>query len=222
MSPVLRIRGVRKSFGPRDAPVPVLRDVELVIMPGEKASLIGPSGCGKSTLLALIAGLLAPDAGTIEIDGTAMSALDDTGRARLRARRVGIALQSDNLVPFLTAAENVQLALAFGRRPGRIAARREAHALLERFGVAHRAAHLPRHMSGGEAQRVALAVAIANEPALLLADEVVASLDGETADDVMNEVLAAKFAVLFVAHHQHLADRAEQRYELVDHGVRRR
>ena len=222
MSPVLRLQGVDKSFGSPEDPVPVLRGVELTIMPGEKASLIGPSGCGKSTLLSLVAGLLAPDAGTIEIDGTAMSSLDDSGRARLRARRVGIALQSDNLVPFLTATENVQLALAFGRRPGRADARREARVLLERFGVAHRADHLPRHMSGGEVQRVALAVAMANEPALLLADEVVASLDGETAGDVMDEVLAAEFAVLFVAHHQHLADRAEQRYELVDHGVRRR
>lgn len=222
MSPVLRVRGVDKSFGPADDPVPVLRGVELTIMPGEKASLIGPSGCGKSTLLSLVAGLLAPDAGTIEIEGTSMGSLDDTGRARLRARRVGIALQSDNLVPFLTAAENVQLALAFGRRLGRSDSRREARALLERFGVDQRADHLPRQMSGGEAQRVALGVAIANGPALLLADEVVASLDGETAGDVMDEVLAADFAVLFVAHHQHLADRAEQRYELVDHGVRRR
>jgi putative ABC transport system ATP-binding protein len=222
MSPVLALRGVDKSFGTPENPVAVLRGVELTIMPGEKASLIGPSGCGKSTLLSLVAGLLAPDAGTIEVEGTAMSSLDDTGRARLRARRVGIALQSDNLVPFLTAAENVQLALAFGRRPGRSDSRRAAGALLERFGVAHRADHLPRHMSGGEAQRVALAVAMANEPALLLADEVVASLDGETAGDVMDEVLAAEFAVLFVAHHQQLADRAEQRYELVDHGVRRR
>jgi putative ABC transport system ATP-binding protein len=222
MTPVLSVHGVDKSFGPPEAPVPVLRGVELTIMPGEKVSIIGPSGCGKSTLLSLVAGLLAPDAGTIEIEGTPMSALDDTGRAHLRAERIGIALQSDNLVPFLTAIENVQLALAFGRRPRRTEARREARARLERFGVGHRADHLPRHMSGGEVQRVALAVAMANDPVLLLADEVVAALDGETAGDVMDEVLGARFAVLFVAHHQHLADRAERRYELVDRGVRRR
>lgn len=222
MSPVLRIRGVSKSFGTPESPVPVLRDVDLTVMPGEKASLIGPSGCGKSTLLSLVAGLLSPDAGSVEIEGVAISALDDTGRARLRAHRIGIALQSDNLVPFLTATENVQLALAFGERPARSVARRTAHGLLERFHVAHRADHLPRHMSGGEAQRVALAVAMANGPALLLADEVVAALDGETAGQVITEVLAAEFAVLFVAHHRELADRADQRYELVDHGVHRR
>jgi predicted ABC-type transport system involved in lysophospholipase L1 biosynthesis ATPase subunit len=222
VSPVLQVRDVDKSFGPPEHRVPVLRGVELTIMPGEKASLIGPSGCGKSTLLSLVAGLLAPDTGTIEIEGTPMSSLDDTGRARVRAHRIGIALQSDNLVPFLTASENVEVALAFGRRPRRADARRAARALLERFGVLHRADHLPRHLSGGEAQRVALAVAMANEPVLLLADEVVASLDGATAGEVMDEVLAAEFAVLFVAHHEHLADRAPERYELVDHEVRRR
>ena len=220
MNPILRVSGLTKSFGAPDAPV--IRDVELTIMPGEKASLIGPSGCGKSTLLSLIAGLLRPDRGTIEIDGVPMSDLDEAGRARLRAERIGIALQSDNLVPFLSATENVQLALAFGPRTSRREARRRAQQLLEQFGVAHRADHLPRHMSGGEAQRVALAVALAAEPALLLADEVVASLDGETAGHVIEEVLTGKFAVLFVAHQRPLADLVDHRYELADHSVARR
>jgi putative ABC transport system ATP-binding protein len=222
VTPILRVRGVTKSFGSVSEPVSVLRDVELTIMPGEKASLIGPSGCGKSTLLSLIAGLLRPDAGTIEIGGVTMSELDDGGRARLRADRIGIALQSDNLVPFLSATENIELALAFGRRRLHGPPRRRARRLLERFGVAHRADHLPRHMSGGEAQRVALAVAMANGPALLLADEVVASLDGETAGQVIDEVLERDFAVLYVAHHRDLADLADHRFELADHGVHRR
>jgi putative ABC transport system ATP-binding protein len=222
VSPVLRVRGVSKSFGTPDDPVPVLRDVELTIMPGERTSLIGPSGCGKSTLLSLIAGLRRPDAGTVELDGTVISTLDDGGRARLRARHLGIALQSDNLIPFLTARENVQLALAFGTRRSRSAARRRADDLLERFDVAERAEHLPRHLSGGEAQRVALAVALANDPALLLADEVVASLDEGTAGRVIHEVFAMDCAILYVAHHRRLADLAEQRYELVDHAVHRR
>lgn len=219
MSPVLRVRGVSKSFGTADVPVPVLRDVELTVMPGERASLIGPSGAGKSTLLSLIAGLRQPDQGTIEIDGTVISSLDDADRARLRAHRIGIALQFDNLVPFLTARENVQLALAFGSRRDR---RRHADELLARFAVVDRADHVPRHLSGGEAQRVALAVALANDPALLLADEVVASLDESTAGTVIDEVFAMDCAVLYVAHHRRLADLADQRYELVDHEVRRR
>jgi len=222
VSAVLRVREVEKSFGDTVDAVPVLRDVELTIMHGERASLIGPSGSGKSTLLSLIAGLRLPDAGTVEIDGTVISKLDDRGRARLRARRIGIALQSDNLIPFLTARENVQLALAFDGRRGRRATRGRADELLDRFDVADRADHLPRHLSGGEAQRVALAVALANDPALLLADEVVASLDEDTAGRVIHEVFAMDCAILYVAHHRRLADLAEQRYELVDQMVHRR
>ena len=221
MSAVLRVRGVSKSFGPADDLTPVLHGVELTLMPGEKASLIGPSGCGKSTLLALVAGLLRPDDGTIEIDGVAMSELDETARARLRAQRVGIALQSDNLIPFLSARENVELALAFGAQT-RAEPRRAARELLDRFEVGHRERHLPRHLSGGEAQRVSLAVATANDPALLLADEVVASLDGETAGRVIEEVLSGDFAVLYVTHDHELADLVQQRYALVDGAVRRR
>ena len=222
MSAVLRVRGVSKAFGPPDEPVPVLHDVELTVMPGEKASLIGPSGCGKSTLLALVAGLLRPDRGTIEIDGVAMSDLDETARAGLRAERIGIALQSDNLIPFLSARENVELALAFGSRGSHRGTRRRARSLLDRFEVGHRAGHLPRHLSGGEAQRVALAVATANEPALLLADEVVASLDGETAGRVLDEVLAADFAVVYVTHDHALADVVEHRYTMVGGALQRR
>ena len=179
---------------------------------------MGPSGSGKSTLLSLIAGLLRPDSGTVEIDGVAISELDDRHRAHLRADRIGIALQSDNLIPFLTARENVELALGFGTRGSsgrsRSAARARAMDLLDRFDVGDRASHRPRHLSGGEAQRVALAVSMANEPGLLLADEVVAQIDGETAARVVDTVLEADFAVLFVTHDLALADQAEHRYAL--------
>lgn len=217
-TPIVHLNGVSKSFGSAEDPVRVLDDVRLAIYAGEKASLVGPSGSGKSTLLSLIAGLLRPDSGTVEIDGVPMSELDDGHRARLRADRIGIALQSDNLIPFLTARENVEVALAFGGRQstGRSRARARARAtdLLDRFDVGHRAGHRPRHLSGGEAQRVALAVSMANEPALLLADEVVAQLDGETAARVVDEVLDADFAVLFVTHDLALADLVEHRYAL--------
>ena len=225
--PIVHLTGVSKSYTSADSdsdsePVAVLVGVDLAIWPGEKASLVGPSGSGKSTLLSLIAGLLRPDSGTVEIDGIPLSSRGDRDRATVRARRVGIALQSDNLIPFLSALENVELALGFGSRLSRRRARSAALDLLERFGVAPRAGHLPRHLSGGEAQRVALAVAMVNEPAMLLADEVVAQLDGETAGHVIDEVLAAEIAVLYVTHDTALADRVDRRYELSDREVRLR
>ena len=183
---------------------------------GQKVSLMGPSGSGKSTLLSLIAGLLRPDAGTVEIDGVALAGLDDGERAALRSGRIGIALQSDNLIPFLSAAENVELALGFGRRGNN---RNRAKELLDRLSVVNRSDHLPRQLSGGEAQRVALAVAIANEPALLLADEMVSALDSSTAALVVDEVFASEMAVLFVTHTPELAHRAERRLLLSGHTV---
>ena len=145
--------------------------------------------------------------------------MSDGGRARMRAATIGVALQSDNLVPFLTAAENVELAIRFGGTRSRRAARRRALRLLDRFGVAERAQHPPRQLSGGEAQRVALAVAMSNDPALLLADEVVAQLDGNTAASVIDSVLGADFALLLVTHDRDIAALTPRRYELVDHEV---
>lgn len=213
-TPVAILDGVSKSFGTPAGPTPVLEDVRLTIGRGEKASLVGPSGSGKSTLLSLIAGLLRPDSGTVQIDGALMSEMGDRQRALLRTHQIGIALQADNLIPFLSARENIELALGFGRRQSRVSVRARALDLLERFGVGHRADHRPRQLSGGEAQRVALAVSMANEPALLLADEVVSSLDGETAGQVVDEVLDADFAVLYVTHDIALADRVDRRYAL--------
>jgi putative ABC transport system ATP-binding protein len=220
--PIVRMGHVSKSFGAPNDATPVLRDVDLTIRPGEKVSLIGPSGSGKSTLIALIAGLLRPGSGIVEIDGVPMSDLDDPARARLRGERIGVALQSGNLIPFLSARENVELALAFGKHRSRGAARTRALELLEQLGVSHRANHRPRHLSGGEAQRVALAVSMANDPALLLADEVVAQLDAETAAHVIDSILAADFAVLYVTHDVALADLVERCYLLDDGEVHAR
>lgn len=220
---MVRLAAVSKSFTPADAqPVPVLTSVDLSIGPGEKASLVGPSGSGKSTLLSLIAGLLHPDGGLVEIDGVALHELGETDRARLRAQRIGVALQADNLVPFLTARENVELALAFGGGHHRREARGRALELLAMLGVEDRADHPPRRLSGGEAQRVALAVAMANAPAIVLADEVAAQLDDETAARVTTTLLDAEFALLYVTHDRELADRVEARYELAEGRVHRR
>jgi len=215
-SPLLQLRGVSKAYQSATGSEVVLQNVDLTIEAGQKVSLMGPSGSGKSTLLSLIAGLLRPDAGTVEIDGVALAGLDDGERAALRSGRIGIALQSDNLIPFLSAAENVELALGFGRRSKN---RDRAKELLDRMSVVNRSDHLPRQLSGGEAQRVALAVAIANEPALLLADEMVSALDSSTAALVVDDVFASEMAVLFVTHTTELADRAERRLRLRGHTV---
>lgn len=215
-SPLLQLRAVSKTYQSSTGSEVVLQDVDLTIEAGQKVSLMGPSGSGKSTLLSLIAGLLLPDSGTVEIDGVALAGLDDGERAALRSGRIGIALQSENLIPFLSAIENVELALGFGRRGKN---RDRANDLLDRMSVVNRRDHLPRQLSGGEAQRVALAVAVANEPALLLADEMVSALDSGTAGLVVDDVFASEMAVLFVTHTVALADRAERRLCLSGHRV---
>ncbi len=212
-SPIVRLVELSKAFISPGGSTVVLDEVDLTIEAGEKVSVVGPSGSGKSTLLSLIAGLVRPDGGRVEIDGIALADLDDARRAALRVSAVGIALQSENLIPFLSAGENVDLALSFARersRPGR------SDSLLELMGVAHRRNHLPRQLSGGEAQRVSLAVAMANGPDLLLADEMVAQLDATTAAQVVDEVFGSEMAVVFVTHDVELADRAERRLRLAD------
>jgi putative ABC transport system ATP-binding protein len=208
-APLLRLDDISKSYGDRR----VLRDVSFEVRRGEVVSLTGASGSGKSTLISLLAGLARPDEGRVLFDGVDVDALDDTGRARLRGQRIGIVLQSGNLIPFLTAAENIELATRFSRGDGE-----RSHVLLEELGVADRRDHLPRRMSGGQAQRVAVAVALANEPDLLLADEVTGQLDSTTAGQVMRTIVDAGhrhgLTVLFVTHDHELAAQAERRLVL--------
>ncbi|HEX7211500.1 MAG TPA: ABC transporter ATP-binding protein [Propionibacteriaceae bacterium] len=218
--PFVRLDAVSKSYGSGSSQLEVLDQVELDLMEGETTSLVGRSGTGKSTLLSLIAGLMRPDKGHVYIGGQQMDKLDDNDRANLRADRIGFVLQSDNLIPFLTAVENVELAMGFasGRRP---AAR--ARELLSDLGLGHRIDHLPRQLSGGESQRVAVAVALANEPDLLLADEVVGQLDSNTASDVMDMIFTASrernLTVLYVTHDEQLAGEAHRSLRLTDRKV---
>jgi len=218
--PFVRLEAVSKAYGSGSSQLEVLSQVELDLIQGETTSLVGRSGTGKSTLLSLIAGLMRPDKGHVYIGGQQMDRLDDNDRANLRADRIGFVLQSDNLIPFLTAVENVELAMGFasGRRP---AAR--ARELLSDLGLGHRMDHLPRQLSGGESQRVAVAVALANEPDLLLADEVVGQLDSSTASDVMGMIFTASRernrTVLYVTHDEQLARQAHRSLRLTDRKV---
>jgi len=204
--PLLSLQGVSKEYRNPYETTPVFQDLDLDLQRGEITCLVGPSGCGKSTIISLIAGLMVPDSGRVVFDGCDVAELSDTERAHLRASRIGIVLQSGNLVPFLTAAENIAMAtrLAGGESsPARVAS------LLDQVGLADRADHLPRRLSGGEAQRAALAVALANTPDLLLADEAVGQLDSTTARFVMDSFVEAcrerGLAVLLVTHSREVA-----------------
>jgi putative ABC transport system ATP-binding protein len=216
-APLLAVRGVHKSYRSGEEHVTVLRGLDLELPRGSLTSLMGVSGSGKSTLIAIVAGLLVADAGSVRFSGEDLGALDDTGRARLRAGRIGIVMQSGNLIPFLTAEENVQLAKDLAADGGE-ASGPEPHELLEQLGVGDRREHLPRRLSGGEAQRVSLAVALANAPELLLADEVVGAVDEATAAQVMDVIYSAGrergLTVLFVTHSSELASDAERRLRL--------
>jgi putative ABC transport system ATP-binding protein len=216
----VRLEAVSKAYGSGSSRLEVLDEVELELPRGETTSLVGRSGSGKSTLLSLIAGLMRPDSGEIYIGGQQMDQLNDDARASLRAERIGFVLQSDNLIPFLTAVENVELAIGFAPGHRSIARARE---LLSDLGLGHRMDHLPRQLSGGESQRVAVAVALANEPDLLLADEVVGQLDSTTAADVMEMIFSAsrdrELTVLYVTHDEQLARQAHRSLRLTDRRV---
>jgi putative ABC transport system ATP-binding protein len=211
---------VAKTYRESSVETRVLRAASMELRRGETTSLVGASGSGKSTLLGLIAGLISAEAGSIAFDGTDVTALDDAARARLRAERIGVVLQTGNLIPFLTARENVELAMQLAAPPGgRPPAGRRADELLGRLGLGDRRRHLPRQLSGGEAQRVALAVALANEPDLLLADEITGELDSASAGHVMamiDDISRERgLTVLFVTHSVELAARAHRQLRLV-------
>ena len=223
--PLVHVDTVSKAYRVGDVDTPVLEGVSFDLGRGETTSLVGASGSGKSTLLGLLAGLLRPGGGTIAFDGQDLAAMDDSERAALRARRIGIVLQRGNLVPFLTAAENVELALrlADGRGHGRRRGRR-ARGLLAELGVGDRADHRPQQLSGGETQRVAVAVALANDPDLLLADEVTGELDSGHAEQVLGVIFDAwrerGLTVLLATHSREQAARADHRLQLSDGVVR--
>ena len=215
-TPLVRLDGVSASYRDGSVEAHVLDQVTLELSRGETVSVMGTSGSGKSTLLGVIAGLLRPRSGSVVFDGQDTTGFDDTEWALLRGRRIGVVSQSGNLIPFLTAIENIELAAEFST--GDRASTRAAE-LLDEFGLADRRHHLPRRLSGGEAQRVAVAVALVNSPDLLLADEPTGQLDSSTADEVMHTILAVAQArhltVLFATHHDEFAARASRRLHIV-------
>jgi putative ABC transport system ATP-binding protein len=206
---VVQLHGLRKEYGDTVA----LDDASLEIRAGEAVAVMGPSGCGKSTLLNLIAGLDRPTAGSVRVHGEDLAALNETGLALYRRRRVGMIFQFFNLIDDLPAIDNVALAAQLtGSRAGQ--ARARALELLDELGIADRRNVYPAALSGGERQRVAVARALMNRPALLLADEPTGALDSHTGEQVMDLLIDLNQlgqTLLLVTHDQRLATRCAGR-----------
>jgi len=205
---VLKVENLTKQVSSPEGLLTIVRDVSFAIEAGERVAIVGASGAGKSTLLALLAGLDTPTSGRVLLAGTDLTSLDEDGRARLRAARVGFVFQAFHLVPALTALENVMLPLELA---GRRDARRTAREALERVGLGSRTGHYPRQLSGGEQQRVAIARAFVTQPAVLFADEPTGNLDtttGARIGDLLFDMNAnSRTTVVLVTHDNTLASR---------------
>ena len=194
-----------------------LRGAELKVDSGEFVAITGRSGAGKSTLLNLIGGLAIPSAGQVVIDGEDITRMNEGERAAFRRDHIGIVYQMDNLIPFLSALENVMLPMQAAKRND---SKSRAMQLLDEVGLKERLDHKPAQLSGGERQRVAIAIALANEPSLLLADELTGELDSQTADKVM-DILGAlntsrKLTLVVVTHNKTVAARARRQVKIAD------
>ena len=213
MSEPLAVAGLARAFTQGDRTIHVLRGVDLTLKPGEIVALLGPSGSGKSTLLQAVGLLEGGFSGSIRIAGEEAAQLDDNGRTRLRREAIGFVYQFHHLLPDFTAEENVilpQLIRGLEPRP----AQERAQLLLDALGLAERRDHRPSQLSGGEQQRVAVARALANRPALVLADEPTGNLDEATADRVLEQFLrlvrGEGAAALVATHNERLAKRMDR------------
>lgn len=212
---MIKVSQLLKTVPTADGDLTILRGVDLEIVAGTSAAIVGASGSGKSTLLGLLAGMDVASAGEVWLDGVNLSALDEDARARLRAEKVGFVFQNFQLLPALTAKENVML-------PLELAGIDEAGGIAERFltevGLQDRLGHYPTTLSGGEQQRVAIARAFAREPAVLFADEPTGNLDtrtGERIVDLLFELNArASTTLVLVTHDERLAERCDRRFSM--------
>jgi len=218
VDPILRANGVVKSYRTGTNEVHALCGVDLEVRPGELVMVMGPSGNGKTTLLNCLSGLDDIDAGTVSVDGDDLFAMSDADRTRHRAQRMGFIFQSFNLIPVLSAAENVELPLLVNAVPAKVA-RERSREMLARVGLADRASHRPGELSGGEQQRVAVARALVAEPALVWADEPTGALDTKTAGEIvelLHEVHTAGQTLIIVTHDETLGRSGQRLVQMRD------
>lgn len=217
--PVIRTHGLTKELPLGKTVVHALRGVDMEILSGEIVGIVGPSGSGKSTLLGLIGGLDRPTSGTVEVDGIDISRMSEDRLTEIRNEKIGFIFQFFNLIPTLTAVENVALPIQFARKQ-RVNPEKRARELLGILGMGDRLNHRPSELSGGQQQRVAIARALANNPPLLLADEPTGNLDQESGAMVLQALndIRAKVGttIVIVTHDVQLASRAERVLHLVD------
>jgi putative ABC transport system ATP-binding protein len=213
----LQVSELYKIYQDGEVETVALRGASLAVQPGEFVAITGRSGAGKTTLLNLIGGLALPSAGRIVIGGADITKMEESERAAFRRETMGIIYQTDNLIPFLTALENVMLPMQLAN--GKDAVDRARHLLAE-VGLAERLNHKPAMLSGGERQRVAIAIALANQPQILLADELTGELDSATAASVMEllDRLNAEQALtlVIVTHNKNVAARARRQFKIAD------
>jgi putative ABC transport system ATP-binding protein len=217
---MLEAKNLTKEYQSGSTRLAVLKHVSFSIPQGSFVAIVGPSGSGKTTLLGLLAGLDTPSDGTVTLDGVDLTRLTEDERARLRGEKVGFIFQSFQLIPTLTAIENVQVPLELRGEPGAAARARE---LMGRVGLADRADHFPAQLSGGEQQRVAIARAFSNAPRILFADEPTGNLDGETGERIVELLMQLNresgSTIVLVTHEMYLAERASRIIRLKDGDV---
>jgi ABC-type lipoprotein export system ATPase subunit len=220
--PVLQLKGVGKTYRRADEQVPVLIDFDFTLDAGEFVVVTGPSGAGKSTLLHIAGGLDEPDGGTVAVTGQDVWSMSTGARAAFRRRNLGFVFQFFNLVPMLTAVENVSLPLVLDGMAARLADAR-AEELLERVGLGDRARHRPAELSGGQMQRVAVARALVARPSLILADEPTGNLDSHSSTEILDLLRSLSdedgAAVVMVTHDQVAASYGSRELHLVDGGA---
>jgi ABC-type lipoprotein export system ATPase subunit len=213
----LKLQDLYKIYKEGPVETVALRGASLDVEPGEFVAITGRSGAGKSTLLNLVGGLALPSAGQVVINGTDISRLDEAQRASFRRQHIGVIFQTDNLIPFLTALENVTLPMQLA---GQKNCTRRAQSLLAEVGLQERARHKPGMLPGGERQRVAIAIALANQPDLLLADELTGELDTATAERVMDLLgrlnAERSLTLVVVTHNKTVAARARRQVAIND------
>lgn len=218
---VAELRKVEKTYHMGEVDIPVLRDINLIIKKGEFVSIMGPSGSGKSTLLHMIGALDRPTRGEVFVKGEKLSNMGDDDLAELRGRTVGFIFQAFNLIPRLTAIENVMLPMWFADIGGR---EDRAEDILKKVGLGHRLSNRPSQLSGGESQRVAIARALANQPEIIVADEPTGELDSKTGSEIMNllrKINKEGKTLIVVTHDNKIAGMADRIVHLLDGRITR-